>query len=116
MTKAEYLEQKAAIDEQMKAANLDVEKITKELRRIPNTNDLKNLEQFAAKITSALDKDVDISPADKRQIMRMLNLKVLISTDGAINLEGWFASESDGLSDTTSVHYAHRLPRLPTRV
>ncbi len=86
----------------MKAANTGAEKITKELQRIPSPNDLKSLEQFAAKITNGLGHNLDISPADKRQIMQMLNLKVLISKDGAMKLEGWFAPESDDLLSTTS--------------
>jgi len=101
MTKAEFLEQKAALDDQMKAANMDAEKIAKELQHIPSLDDLKSIEQLAAKITRALGKDIDISLEDKRRIMQMLNLKVLISKDGGIRLEGWFTPESDGLLSTT---------------
>jgi len=101
MTKAEYLEQKAALDDQTKTANIEAEKIAKELQRIPSPNDLKSIERLGAKITGALGKDLDISPAEKRQVMQMLNLKVLIFKDGEIKLEGWFAPESDGLLSTT---------------
>ena len=116
MTKTEYLEQKAAIDDQMKAANIEAEKIAIELQRIPSPNDLKNIERLAVKITGALGKDLDISPEDKRRIMQMLNLKVLIFKDGDIKLEGWFAPESDSLLSTTSEHYAHLRLRLRVRV
>ena len=40
--------------------------------------------------------------------MQMLNLKVLISKDGASKLEGWFIHESDGLLSTPSSHYGQK--------
>jgi site-specific DNA recombinase len=102
MTKDEYLDQKGTIDAQLKTANAEAEKIAKELERIPSPDDLKNLEKFAAKIVKALGKDLAISAADKRRIMQMLNLKVVLSREGGIRLEGWFAPERGGLSSTTS--------------
>jgi site-specific DNA recombinase len=113
MTKAEYIELKTPIDEQIKAASLEADNVAQELQHIPSPEDLTSLEQFAAKILSALGNNLDISPQDKRQIMQMLNLKVLISRNGAIILEGWFAPEVDGLLSTTSVYYVHRLRQLP---
>jgi site-specific DNA recombinase len=113
MTKAEYIELKTPIDEQIKAAGLEAENASQELQRIPSPEDLKSLEQFASKIIGALGNDLDISPQDKRQIMQMLNLKVLISKNGALKLEGWFAPEADGLLSTSSVYYVHRLRQLP---
>jgi hypothetical protein len=107
MTKAEYLELKMPIDEQIKVASMEAEIAAQELQRVPSPEDLESLEQFAAKIVSALGNNFDISPQDKRQIMQMLNLKVLISRNGAIKLEGWFAPEVDGLLSMTSERYAH---------
>jgi len=115
MTKTEYIELKTPIDEQIKAANIEAENVAQELQRIPSPEDLRSLEQFASKIVSALGKNLDISPPDKRQIMQMLNLKVMISIDGKIKLEGWFAPESDGLLSTPSDNYGPRLRRLPVR-
>lgn len=40
--------------------------------------------------------------------MQMLNLKVIISRDGGIKMEGWFAPESDGLSSTTLTCYGQK--------
>lgn len=103
MTKTEYIELKTPIDEQIKAASLEVETTSQELQRIPNAEDLKSLEQFASNIVSALGDNLEISPGDKRQIMQMINLKVLIAKDGNIKLEGWFTPESDGLLSIPSV-------------
>jgi len=77
---------------------------------------LTSLEEFAEKIVEALGNNFDISPQDKRQIMQMLNLKVLIWRNGAIKLEGWFAPEVDGLLSQPSAHYVPRLRQLRARV
>ena len=105
LTKAEYLEQKEEIEAQIKAANTDFEKISSDLRKIPTPADLESLEKFATKIIGALGGNINISPQDKRQIMQVLNLKVLISREGKMKLEGWFAPERDGLSSITSTRW-----------
>jgi len=116
MTKEEYLEEKRALDDQIKSANIDFERVAKELQRIPSESDLQSLEQMASKIVSALGNNLDISPEEKRQVMQMLNLKVLISRDGLVKLEGWFAPESDGLLSTSLEHYVPQLRQLQARV
>jgi hypothetical protein len=112
MTKAEYIELKIPIDEQIKVASLEAETAAQELQRVPTPEDLTSLENFAAKILEALGNNFDISPQDKRQIMQMLNLKVLIWRNGAIKLEGWFAPEVDGLLSMSSARYVHLRPQL----
>jgi hypothetical protein len=52
---------------------------------------------MASNIVSALGNNLDISAEDKRKVMQMLNIKVLISPERRIKLEGWFGAESDGL-------------------
>lgn len=115
MTKEEYLEEKRALDNQIENASFDLEKLASEIQRIPNESDLQSLEQMASKIVSGLGNNLDISPEDKRRVMQMLNVKVLISRDGIVKLEGWFAPESDGFSSTPLIRYVHPRLRLPTR-
>jgi hypothetical protein len=90
------------LDDQIKSANEDIERIGKELEKVPTESDLRNLEIIASKIVGALGNNLDISPQDKRKVMEMLNLKVLISPDKRIKLEGWFTPENDGLFSTSS--------------
>jgi site-specific DNA recombinase len=111
MTKQEYLELKTPIDDQIQDAISEVEKTSKEIQHIPSPEDLETLEQFAAKMVTALGNNVEISPQDKRQIMQMLNIKVLMSGDGTIKMEGWVAAESEGLLSMSSEHYDHQRPR-----
>jgi site-specific DNA recombinase len=101
MTKEEYLSEKKILDDQIITANEDIERIGKELKKVPTESDLRSLEIMASNIVGALGNDLDISPQDKRKVMEMLNLKVLISPDRNIKLEGWFAPDSDGLLSTS---------------
>lgn len=66
MTKTDYIEQREAIDAQIKAASSNMERLSKDLQRIPSPEDLKSLEMFASKIVSALGENLDVSPEDKR--------------------------------------------------
>jgi site-specific DNA recombinase len=108
MTKDDYLSEKKLLEDQIKAAKDDAEKIGKELKRVPTESDLKNLEIMASSLVEALGNNLDISPQDKRHVLEMLNLKVLISSDRKIKLEGWFTPESDGFSSTASACWPRR--------
>jgi len=101
MTKEEYLSEKKLIDDQIRSAQEDIERIEKELSKVPTEADLENLEKMANKIVGALGNNLDISPEDKRNIMEVLNLKVLISPDKKIKIEGYFTPETDGLLSTS---------------
>jgi hypothetical protein len=79
--------------ENLWAANYDLERIETDLRGIPTESDLETLEQLASNFVGSLGNNLDISP----EVMKMLNLKVLILMEGELKLEGWFALESDGL-------------------
>ncbi len=100
MTKEEYLSEKKLIDNQIRSAQEDIARIEKELSKVPTEADLVNLEKMADKIVRALGNNLDISPEDKRKVIVMLNLKVLISADKTIKVEGYFTLENDGLSFT----------------
>ena len=77
------------------------ERIQRELSKVPTESDLMELEEMAGKIVRALDKNPDISPEDKRPVLEMPNIKVLISPDKEIKMEGWFAPPTDdGLLST----------------
>lgn len=92
-----YLEQKSKIESELKAAKEQAARIAAEIEHIPGPEDLKDLEEFAGKIGAVLGEGREIPPEDKRKIVQVLNLKVLISPDGEMRLDGWFALESDGL-------------------
>jgi hypothetical protein len=115
MTKEEYLSEKKLLDDQINSANEDIEKIEKELKRIPTESDLVALEGMAGKIVCALGNNLDISPQEKRDVLEMLNVKVLISLEGKVKVEGWFTPESDGFSYTSSSQLAVHWKGLGSR-
>jgi hypothetical protein len=88
------------VDDQIRSAQEDVERITKELSKVPSESDLIQLEEMAAKIVNALGRNLDIPDTEKRRIMKLLNLKVILTPDKEIKLEGFFYPESSGLLST----------------
>ena len=97
MTKEEYLNEKKILDEQLGTLEEDIERIKKELAKIPTEQDLKNVEQMAFRVRELLESNLEIANQDKRKIMEMLNLKVLITPDRKMKIEGWFTPENTGL-------------------
>jgi hypothetical protein len=80
-------------------ANADIEKIESELKKVPTEEDLESLEAMASKIVTALGYNLDIPAVDKRRVMEMLHIKVIISPDKNVTVEGWFSD--DGLLSTS---------------
>jgi site-specific DNA recombinase len=97
MSKEEYLTEKKLLDDQLKATQEEVEKVEKELSYIPSESDLVQLEEMAGHLTETLGYNLDIPETEKRRILELLNVKVLISPDKEMKLEGYFFPQSNGL-------------------
>ena len=54
---------------------------------------------MASQIVTALGHNLDIAPTDKRNVMEMLHIKVIVTPDKNVKIEGWFSS--DGLLSTS---------------
>jgi len=100
MSKEEYLAEKQVLDDSISQAQEEIEKITKSLQQIPTEADLIKLEEMATKMVEALGYNLDIPEDQKRRILKLLNLKVIISPEKDITLEGWFTPQDDGLSSS----------------
>jgi site-specific DNA recombinase len=100
MSKEEYLAEKQVLDDSITAAAEEIEKINKSLERIPTEADLVKLEEMATKMVEALGYNLDIPETEKRRILKLLNLKVILSPNKDITLEGWFTPHDDGLLST----------------
>lgn len=109
MSKGEYLSEKKLLEEQIAAAYEDIDRIESELKKVPTEEDLQSLEELAGEIVTALGNNLDIPPEDKRNVMEMLHIKVIISPEKNITVEGWFST--DGLLSTS---YSGN-PSRPTR-
>jgi site-specific DNA recombinase len=104
MSKDEYLQEKRVIEDQIKTMQEDILQIEKELSHVPSEDDLTQLEETAVRIVEALGSNLDIPETEKRRILELLNVKVLISPDGQIKLTGFFQPEFSGLLSQPSRH------------
>jgi hypothetical protein len=98
MRKEEYLAEKQILDDSISATQEESEKITASLQRIPTEADLVQLEEMAGKMVEALRYNLDIPEIEKHRILKLLNVKVILSPNKDITLEGWFTPTDDGLS------------------
>jgi hypothetical protein len=96
MSKDEYLSEKKLLDEQLSSVAEDIERIKNDLAKVPTEADLENLEVMADKIVTAHGYNLDIPDEDKRVILDMLNVKVLVTPEKAVKVEGWFRSDGTG--------------------
>jgi site-specific DNA recombinase len=102
MSKEEYLGEKRVIEDQIKSTQEDIERIEKELSHIPSDNDLVALEELSRQIVEALGENLDIPGSEKRRILELLNIKVLLSPNGKIKLTGFFYPQTDGVFSNVS--------------
>ena len=96
MGKVEYLEDKKLLDEEIASLEEDKARIESELASIPTQEDLVKLEEMAATLTKALGYNLEIPETEKRRIMELLNIKVIVSPNQEIKLEGFFYPQSSG--------------------
>lgn len=104
MSKEEYLSEKRLIEDSIIEAQGDIERIEKALSHVPSEDDLVELEAMAARIVEALGYNLDIPETEKRRILELLNIKVLISPDKKIKLTGFFCPPSSGVSSAMFGH------------
>lgn len=69
---------------------------------VPSEDDLIQLEEMAGRIVESLGRNLDIPETEKRRILELLNIKVLIAPDGQIKLTGFFCPPANGLMPQTS--------------
>jgi site-specific DNA recombinase len=101
ITKAEYLEQKNQIDGEIKSIKQEIARVQAELDKIPTPAELETLEVFATTIRQQFDANQDLTPQDKRAILDLLHVRVLINVEGKARITGLIQSPSDGVLSTT---------------
>jgi site-specific DNA recombinase len=101
LSKVEYVEQKKKIDDQVKTVKKEMERIQSELDKIPTPAELETVEAFAASIRQQLDAKHDLLPEDKRAILDLVHVRVLINLQGKTRITGWFQPPSNGVLSTT---------------
>ncbi|MBT7190616.1 MAG: recombinase family protein [Anaerolineae bacterium] len=100
MTKTDYLAQKTRIDKDEKAIDKDLAVLHQDLASIPEPADLELLQKFSAGIAEGLLPDAKLSKSQKREILDLMNIKVILYPDETVQLTGWLdASEIRGVID-----------------
>jgi site-specific DNA recombinase len=117
MPKPEYLKQRTAIEGEIQDVNARIMKTEIELAKTPRPGELESLEKFSAEIRQRLQERKDPTPVQKRELLKMLHVKVFVRLDGETRLEGWFEAEAElgGLLSTSSACCVPRRPRPPAR-
>jgi hypothetical protein len=97
MTKAEYIEARSIIDQELEEINSNIGDIETYLNDLPTSEDFKSLEHFAEEIRNSLLGDgVQLSKIEKRHILELLQIKVILEKDGISRIESWH-SDAVGL-------------------
>lgn len=102
MSKAEYVKQKAAIENELKEVAEEISEIQADLQSMRTSDELQTLEVFAVEMRQTIEQDIDPDPHEKRRILEMLHVRVLIDPDGKHRVKGWFKPNSNGVLSTTS--------------
>jgi site-specific DNA recombinase len=116
LSKAEYLDQKVQIENELQSIEQDLQKLRVEVEDVPEPTSFEALERFSSEVMEELYAEEEISLEKKRQLLEMMHIKVLLQPNGGIKLDGWFNVEEQdevGLSVQPSKHYARLQPRLP---
>jgi len=98
MLKADYVAQKVQLNKELEDVLKEIDAVEDELSDLPTLAELETLEAFSAEIADSLGNG-DLAPEERRKILQMLHVKVLVAIDGSMRLDGWF--NVDGLSSIT---------------
>jgi site-specific DNA recombinase len=110
LTKGEYIEQKERIEKSAAETARDIDRLREELADIPTPVELESIEVFSQKIRARLEGNLEPPDTEKRKILDLLHVKVLIGEDGSLEVTGWFDNRPRvGLMPTSSTRYVRQL-------
>ena len=95
ITKSEYLQQRAAIDDEVGTLEDEIESLLELLASVEVPPEYETIKAFADEVRDQLEGEDDLTPQDKRKILELLHVQVFIPDDGELWLEGWFESPSE---------------------
>ena len=90
MSKDAYLDQKELIEAEEKEIQEKLQRAHYEIKNLPKVVEAETLETFAKEIVeSLLPKGGEVPPKQKREILEMMHINVILFPDGTVQLEGW---------------------------
>lgn len=123
MSKADYLKEKAGIDEQEADVRRQIEEAEATLGQIALPATLESFERFTTAIRVRLQSGYQPTEQEKRELFEMLHVKVNIPLEGIVQVTGWFDAngidtpvDSNGKLSIASASCAARLPLPQSRV
>lgn len=103
ITKAEFLNQRTQLDDEIKKVRERIREIEARFANLPTAEEFETLERFAEEIRERLISDEwEPTLANKRRILQLLHVEVLVDIDRNIRLSGWFGKDHGLLSKTCS--------------
>ena len=101
MSKSEFIAHRVKIDNEKNGLGERVREIEAELSNLPTPEEFESLEQFAIEVKERLTSDHwQPSLRNKRQILELLHVRVILDRNGDGRIVGWFG-EMHGLSSIT---------------
>lgn len=93
MTKTEYLEQRTKIQADLRNASSKLKEIEAQLSNLPSLEEYESLERFSEEIKTRLTSpEWQLTPANKRRILELLHIRVLVNFNGEGAITGWFGN------------------------
>jgi site-specific DNA recombinase len=103
LTKTEFLKQREQLDHEAANTDDEIQAMEEQLSAFELPPEYETIELFAREIREQLETAGSLKPQDKRKILELLHVKVFIAEDGKIWLEGWFDTETHGLSSNSGL-------------
>lgn len=101
MSKSEYLEANEHIKSNLDAIEADIATLTEEINNTISPESVETFRQFTSAIQNVLHHELDNN--DKREIMRRLNIKVMVIDKDTIRLDGYFTTKPFGVTDVSNM-------------
>lgn len=93
ITKNEYQEQRSKIENAIQIERKKILSIEAQIQKFPTREELKDIGKFSRAIRERLNsKDWSPSPQNKKTILQMLGVRVFLSQDGTVRIDGSFGN------------------------
>jgi site-specific DNA recombinase len=114
ITKSEYIDERNNLEMEIKKSQNSVNNLETYPDNIPSQEDFENLEDFAEEVSEALiNNGNELSKTEKRKILQLLGVRVLLNLDGTGVMESLYSKISYGFLSQTQSNYVPQRPLLP---
>lgn len=103
LSRKEYLQSRERLLSDFNGAEDHLNAIQEEINKVPEPLEIAEFEAFTAEIREQLEGDIEPTPEQKRELMKLLHIQVILSLDKTFQIKGWIAPEASAglLSDSS---------------